>query len=135
MKLKRTMEFNPALFTIVPLINVLVLVLLFFTLSSSFVFQPGISVVPPASSFLLGPQRNPQIISIVSAPATSIYFRDQRMTLEQLGKSLDEPGLADRTLVIKADRQTAYNVVMRIINLALERGFSVVLAASPEKAQ
>jgi biopolymer transport protein ExbD len=135
MKLSRTLEFNPALFTIVPLINVLVLVLLFFTLSSSFVFQPGISVVPPASSFLLGPQRNPQIVSVVSTPATNIYFRDQKMTMDQLASSLDEPGLADRTLVIKADRHTGYNVVMRIINLGLERGFSVVLAASQETAR
>ncbi len=119
------MELNPALFTIVPLINVLVLVLLFFILSSSFVFQPGISIVPPASSFLLGPQKHPQIVSVVSAPATTIYFRDQRMTVDQLAANLDKPGLADRTLVIRADRSAAYDVVMRIINLGLERGFSV----------
>ena len=135
MKLSRTFEVNLGLFTIVPLINVLVLVLLFFTLSSSFVFQPGISIVPPASSYLLGPQSNPQIVSVVSAPATAIYFRDQRMTMNQLAENLDKPSLANRTLVIRADRHTAYDVVMRIINLGIERGFSIVLAASQENAQ
>ena len=129
------MEFDPALFTVVPLINVLVLVLLFFTLSSSFVFQPGISVIPPASSFLLGPQRNPQIVSIVSAPATAIYFRDQKMTMDQLAATLGNAGLSDRSLVIRADRHTNYNVLMHVINLGLERGFSVVLAASQETAR
>ena len=135
MKLSRTVVYNPALFSVVPLVNVLFLVLLFFTLSTAYVFQPGIAVTPPASAFLLGPQPNPQIVSIASAPKTSIYFRDQKMTLEQLAESLGEPGFNDRTLVVVADRHTPYDQVMQVMNLGLERGFSVVMAASRKDAQ
>ena len=134
MKLFRTVVYNPALFSIVPLVNVQFLVLVFFTLSTAYVFQPGIAVTPPTSTFLLGPQRNPQIVSIASTPTTSIYFRDQKMTLAQLAGSLDEPGFKDRTLVVVADRHTPYDKVMQVMNLGLERGFSVVLAASQNDA-
>jgi biopolymer transport protein ExbD len=134
MKLSRTAVYNPALFSIVPLVNVLFLVLLYYALSSSYVFQPGIAVTPPVSSFLLGPQRNPQIVSIASTPKTSIYFRDQKMTLRQLAEHLDEPGIRDRTLVVVADRHTSYARVMEVMNLGLERGFSVVLAGSGSEA-
>jgi hypothetical protein len=41
MKLTRTLKFNPALFSVIPLINVIFLVVLFFTLSSRFVLHPA----------------------------------------------------------------------------------------------
>jgi biopolymer transport protein ExbD len=37
----------------------------------------------------------------------------------------------DRSLIIKADRGTPYDLVMQITNQALQNGFSVILAAQP----
>ena len=51
-----------------PLVNVLFLVLAIFALSSRFVLQPGISVALPVSPFTLGPQQNPEIVSVTAAP-------------------------------------------------------------------
>lgn len=130
MKLSRTVVYNPVLFSIVPLANVLFLVLAFFSLSTAYVFQPGVTLAPPASSFLFGPRGTPQIISIASTPDTAIFFRDQKMTLSELAQSLEQPGFRDRTLVVVADRHTPYDIVMQVMNLGLSRGFTVVLAAS-----
>jgi biopolymer transport protein ExbD len=131
-KLTRNFSFNPVLINLVPLINVLFLVLIFFALSSRFVLQPGLAVTLPASTFSLAPQRNAQIVSVTSAPIPAIYHRDQKVELAELGKRLEAAKSRDRSLIIKADRDTPYALVVQIMNEALQHGFSVVLATDPK---
>ena|SRR5450432_1213061 len=133
MKLSRTVHFNPALFIFVPLVAVLFVLVLFFTLSSRFVLQPGVSVTLPFSTFMLGPQRDPQIVSITSAPMPAIYFHDQKLTPEEFAKSLAQNHGRDKTLIIKADRATPYEIVTNVMNQGLQAGYAVVLATSEER--
>ncbi len=132
MKLTRTERFHPALFQLVPLVNVLFLVFMLFAMSSRFVLQPGISVALPLSSFTLGPQQDSQIVSVTSAPVPAIYHRDQKVTVEELGERLGAVGPKQRSLIVKADRRTPYELVFQIMNQGLRHGYSVVLAAAPE---
>ncbi len=133
MKLSRSVQINPALFLIVPLVGVLFVIILFFTLSSRFVLQPGITVTLPFSAFTLAPQRNPQVVSITSGPVPAIFFRDQKLTLDEFAKSLTSSPGKERTLIIKADRNTPYEVVVSVMNQGLQAGFSIVLATSEER--
>jgi len=130
MKLSRTVSHNPALFNVIPVVNVVFLLLIFFALSTTFVLQPGISLTLPYSPFTLAPQRNPQIISITAAPVPAIFFHDQKVSLDELGKSLADSRVKNRTLIIKADRKTPYDLIVQITNKALQMGFSVVLATN-----
>src|SRR5437879_4956373 len=98
MKLTRTVHFNPALFGVIPFVNVIFLLLIFFAMSKTFVLQPGISVALPLSSFTLGPQRKPQIVSITAEPSPTIFFRDQKMSFDDFAKSLGEGRTKDGTL-------------------------------------
>ena len=66
--------------------------------------QPGISVSLPFSRFTLGPQINQQIISITGGGTPVIYFRDQKVSLDQLGPLLDTAKSEGRPIIIKADR-------------------------------
>ena len=132
MKLQRNLKVHLGLISLVPLVNVLFLVLAFFALSSRFVLQPGLAVSLPVSSFSIAPPREPQIVSVTAAPVPAIYFRDQRVTIDQLGERLGEGAPRERSLIVKADRSTPYEVVTQIINTALAHGWSVVLAAEPE---
>jgi biopolymer transport protein ExbD len=133
MKLTRTLKFSPALFSIIPLINVIFLVVLFFTLSSRFVLQPGLAVTLPASSFTLGPRVDAQIVSVTAGPVPVIYHRDQRVSLEELRQRLTDTKARERSLIIKADRNTPYDLVVRITDEALKLGFSVILATDAER--
>ena len=134
MKLSRTVHFNPALVALVPFVTVVFLVLMFFVLSTRFVLQPGIAASLPYSPFILGPQRNPQILSITAIPVPTIYFRDQKLSLSELEGALSRQRTKERTLVVKADRGTPYDLVVNVMNLGLQQGYSVVLATS-EKPQ
>ena len=134
MKLSRTKEYQFAWLAAIPLLDVTFLLIFFLLLSSNFILQPGISVSVPLSRFTLGPQINPQIISITGGGAPAIYFRDQKVTLEQLGQLLDEAKKEARPIIIKADRLTPYSMVVEVTNLSLEHGISsVALATAPPK--
>ena len=134
MKLSRTKEHHFGWLAAMPLIEVTFLLIFFLLLSSNFILQPGISVSVPLSRFTLGPQINPQIISITGGAAPAIYFRNQKVALEQLGPLLDEAKKESRPVIIKADRLTPYSLVVEVANLALEHGInSVALATAPPK--
>ena len=86
----------------------------------------------PFSRFTLGPQTNQQIISITGGATPGIYFRDQKVTIEQLGPLLDVAKREGQSIIIKADRLTPYETVAAVTNAALEHGItSVALAATP----
>ena len=88
----------------------------------------------PFSRFTLGPQLNQQIISITGGAAPAIYFRDQKITLDQLGPMLDAAKRDGQSVIIKADRLTSYEMVVAVTNAALEHGItSVALATTPPR--
>lgn len=130
MKLARTKEYHFGWLGVISMIDVVFLLILFLLLSSNFILQPGISVSLPLSRFSLGPQVNPQIISITGGPSPAVYFRDQKVSLKQLGPLLDAAKKEERPVIIKADRLTPYEVVVAVTNEALEHGIASVSLAS-----
>jgi biopolymer transport protein ExbD len=134
MKLARTKEYHFGWLGLMAILDVIFLLIFFVLLSSNFILQPGIAVSLPASRFTLGPQLNPQIISITGGAVPAIYFRDQKVGLDQLGPLLDEAKREGRPVIIKADRLTPYELVVSVTNAALEHGISSVsLATAPAK--
>jgi biopolymer transport protein ExbD len=134
MKLSRTINFNFGWLVLVALVDLAFLLVFFLLLSSNFILQQGISISMPFSRFTLGPQANRQIISITGGAIPAIYFRDQRVTMEQLGRLLDAAKRNDQSIIIKADRSTSYETVAEVANAALEHGVtSVALAATPPR--
>ncbi len=130
MKLSRTKEYNFGWLVLFPLLDLAFLLVFFLLLSSNFILQPGISVSMPFSRFTLGPQINQQIISITGGAVPAIYFRDQKITIEQLGPLLEAAKREGRSIIIKADRLTPYETVVEVTNAALEHGISAVALAT-----
>jgi biopolymer transport protein ExbD len=132
MKLSRTKEYNFGWIVFLGVVDVSFLLIFFLLLSSNFILQPGISISMPFSRFTLGPQTNQQIVSIAGGAVPAIYFREQKVTIEQLGPLLDAAKREGRSIIIKADRLTPYETVAEVANAALEHGVtSVALAATP----
>jgi biopolymer transport protein ExbD len=127
-KVQRAFHFNPAFCGIIPLVNVLFLVIVFYSMGSRFILQPGVQIALPATSFALGPQRNAQIVSLTAAPSPAIYYRDQKVSLAKLLEHLDANKAAERSLIIKADRHAPVGLRDELANEALKRGYAVLLA-------
>jgi biopolymer transport protein ExbD len=130
MKLHRTKEYNFGWMMIIPAVDILFLLIFFVLLSSNFILQPGIAVALPTSRFTLPPQPNQQILSITGGAVPAVYFRDQKMALEQLGPLLDRAKHEGASIIIKADRATSYDTVVQVTNLALEHGITSVSLAT-----
>jgi len=130
MKLGRTKEYNFGWLVLFALVDVAFLLIFFLLLSSNFILQPGISVSMPFSRFTLGPQTNQQIISITGGAIPAIYFREQKITLEQLGPLLDVAKREGHSIIIRADRLTPYETVIEVANAALEHGITSVALAT-----
>jgi biopolymer transport protein ExbD len=130
MKLTRTKEYHFAWLVVFPLIDVMFLLIFFLLLSSNFILQPGISVSLPLSRFTLEPQLNQQIISITGGAVPTIYFRDQKITVEQLGPLLEAAKREGRSIIIKADRLTPYETVVAVTDAALAHGITSVALAT-----
>ena len=134
MKLSRTINFNFGWLVLVSLVDLAFVLIFFLLLSSNFILQQGISISMPFSRFTLGPQANRQIISITGGAVPAIYFRDQKVTMEQLGPLLDAAKRNDQSIIIKADRSTSYETVAEVANAALEHGVTAVaLAGTPPR--
>jgi len=129
-KLQRTVRFRPEIFHVLPFVNVLFLAVLLFALSSRFTLQPGLTLNLPASPFTLAPQQNPLVITITAAPLPTVYLREEKVTPQELDNLLGDRQLAGRPIVLRADRETPYERIAEVSNIALRRGFAVALAFS-----
>ena len=132
MKLVRTKDYQFGWLLVFPLLDVVFLMIFFLLLSSNFILQPGISVNVPFSKFMLAPQIKYQIVSITNGE--TVYFRDQKTSIDELGRQFDAARAEGRAIIIKADRYTPYETVIRVANLALEHDVpSVALATMAPK--
>lgn len=133
MKLQRSPTLHPALMFIAPALDVVLVLIFYIILSTSFLLQPGVAVSVPDSPFLLAPQRNPLIISIVAAPLSAVYFENEETNLEELQKKLRARTSRNHTLIIKTDRHAPFEKLAAVMNISLGLGYPTVIATSEEK--
>src|SRR5271168_268414 len=115
-----------------PVVNVVLLLLCFFLLSSSFVLQPGIKVDPPRSAIGVGTPASRLIVAVTLAPQQYddkgaplkrepvLYFNDQIVTIDGLRTALDQLPASRVTpsLVVKADKDVSFDTINSIIDVA-----------------
>ncbi|HEX8372808.1 MAG TPA: biopolymer transporter ExbD [Chthoniobacterales bacterium] len=133
MRLTRTRRTSPFLFQIVPLLDILFAILVFFVLSATFVSQPGVTVEPPVSSFTVEPSLHSEIVSLVGGNQPRLFFRDRLVSETQLREVLQKKKASSAgTIIVKADQSVPHERVMWTANLALQYGYRVVMAGGSE---
>lgn len=133
MKLRSTVTLSNSPIDIAPLVDVVLLLLIFFMLTSSFVFQPGIKIDPPTGTGTGGVSTR-YIVAVSSQTPPSIFFNDQLTSMEHLRQQLRSIAgkEANASIVLKADRAVPHGTITEILNLAISSGLSVVVATQPE---
>jgi biopolymer transport protein ExbD len=122
----------------IPIVNVALLLLLFFIVAMRFAQDPGVAVRLPDSAAATVPASPypPLIITITSTsavpPQHHVYFNDERMDLRRL-----ETALADaqrqslpRDCLVKADRNAPHGLVVSVLGVAQRAGFKSVRLAT-----
>ncbi|MBI3332768.1 MAG: biopolymer transporter ExbD [Candidatus Omnitrophica bacterium] len=113
---------------IAPLIDIVFQQLIFFMLTSAFVFQPGVKVNLPKSVTADVAHRENLVITI--SKGDRLYLGSQLVTLQELRSRLMAIRSAERPLLIRADRQASMGRAVEVWDLCRALGISRVNLAT-----
>ncbi len=117
-----------------PVLNVLLLLLMFFLLGSSFVIQSGVTLKLPESASRLSGFDRAHVVTLPSGSEASIYFNGRPVNLAELEKELDSRKTEGRKLIIHADQMAPLGgSFQQVSNLALRLGYDVAFATQPAR--
>ena len=118
---------------ITSLIDVIFMLLLFFMITSTFLEQPGIKLeLPQARAESLSEPRE-FVLSVDKQGA--LFLNRQAVGLEALEAEIRKalPRMKDGALVLKADREVAHGLVVRVMDLAKRGGVKkLIIGTKPE---
>ena len=122
----------PPQVNITSFIDVVLNLLIFFMLSTSFVTQPGIPVnLPKASSKVKSAAQEQRTITITAD--NTLFLNDQKIQnvqeLRDILTMLRQEQQGD-LIVVKADESVAHGVVVTVMDIAKTSGFSKIAIAT-----
>ena len=114
----------------VPLADLVLLILAFFLLHTSFVVHPAIRMELPEAPLRDGVPYGSMIVTLTQEGM--LFFNDQRTTWEGLRSAFaraahDHPGEA---LIVEADSRISYGTLIRIYRMAMDAGIREVALAT-----
>jgi biopolymer transport protein ExbD len=115
-----------------PLIDVVLMLVIFFMLTTTFVLAPGIKVDLPKGRSVQRVREGDAIIII--AKDGTVYYQDERVALDALQTALrqaqqERPGLR---LVVKADKSVQHGRVVEVMDMAKGVGIErLAIATAP----
>lgn len=130
MKFKRHIELEKGQLDIAPLIDVVFNLLIFFMLTSSFVFQPGIKVNLPKAVTSEVIDEKSLIVAVTSN--NYIYLNDRAITMSELASRLRIAAKENKSMLIKADRRASLGKVVEVWDLCRDEGISQINIATSQ---
>lgn len=116
-----------------PLIDVVLMLVIFFMLTTTFVAGTGIKVDLPQGQAVQQPRESDAVITLTQEGR--LYYQNERVSLEKLRSALQQtfqqqPGVR---LVIKADTQVQHGQVVEVMDMAKIVGIEKLAIATAPK--
>jgi len=137
MKFRRRLQ-PTARVELVPMIDVVFQLVIFFMVSSTFIVTPGISLTLPDSSTAEPVVMSKLVVTI--AGEEEVYLNQERYSLGELGTALEnfreQSGEdARHTVVVEADRSVSYSLMVEVLDYLRQNGFEGVNLRMREGAE
>lgn len=132
MKLESTLTDRAGMLYTAPLMDVILLLIIFFLFGSNLVLKSGVEVTLPTSSSALPSAEDAHIITLIPNEMGEFYFNDERVNLKSLKGRLDQALRRSNQVVILGDEAVSYGSVMGIARLVLDAGFELSFATKME---
>jgi biopolymer transport protein ExbD len=133
MRFKRRAQKIVGKIDLIPLIDIVLLLLIFFILSSRFIFQSAVAVnLPTSVTSEVEAQANHDVILTKSG---LIFFDGRKVNREGLNFGLELALSKGRNplVIIKADKDVPYNQIMKIMGLIKKAGIKKIALATEPK--
>ena len=113
---------------LIPLIDVVFQLVIFFMVSTTFILTPGISLVLPQAKSSEPVAMTRLVVSIVSSD--EVYLNKDRYTVKGLSQKLAELTEEEReeikTVVIEGDSNVSYSLMIDVLDVLRMNGFKGV---------
>jgi len=130
MRFKRRAFLEKGHLDIAPLIDVIFLLLVFFMLTSSFIFQPGIKINLPKALTSEVIQRENLVIVVTEDSA--IYIDERMINDEELSSRVSIAAKQSKPILIKADRDASLGRVVELWDLCRVEGVQKINIATTQ---
>ncbi len=127
-------EREPVSINLTSLIDVVLLLLIFFMISTTFILHPGLKIDLPESSVEEVAQEEEDIVVVVT-PDNEIMIADEYFTYETLYEKLlaikkEKP---ESKLIIQADETSSHGAVVEVLDDAKRSGFTTLSIATKRR--
>ena len=128
MKFKRRIKIEKGMVDLTPLVNVFFLLFLFFLFTSSFIFQPGITVSLPKA--ITSEVIQQESVTITVTRDDKVYLNDREISQKELVSSLRLLAKDRAPLLLKADSQASLGKVVEVWDMCRNEGVQQVNIAT-----
>ncbi len=113
---------------LIPLIDVVFQLVIFFMVSSTFILTPGISLVLPRSTTSEPVVMTKLVMTVLSKD--EIYLNKEKYDIEGLGRRLSELTAEEKeeikTVVVEGDERVSYSLLVEVLDVLRMNGFKGV---------
>jgi biopolymer transport protein ExbD len=115
-----------------PLIDVVLLLLIFFMLTTSFVEQPGMKLDLPETQSSTG--EKPEGLEIAVLADGTINLNGVAVLLDELPAKLEEKlgQSPDKSLLLRADKEVPHGTVVQIMDIAKLKGLEKLIIGTKQ---
>ncbi|KPJ79958.1 MAG: biopolymer transporter ExbD [Spirochaetes bacterium DG_61] len=122
---------------LIPLIDVIFQLVVFFMVTSTFILTPGISLILPKSRSSEPVAMTKLVVTVVSED--EIFVNKERYTLESLNRTLSELPTEEldeiKTVVIEGDSSVSYSLMVKVLDVLRLNGFKGVNLRTREEEE
>jgi len=120
---------------LIPLIDVVFQLVIYFMVSTTFIITPGISLILPSSETSEPVVMSKLVISVVSR--NELYLNKERYDIKGLNERLDSISKEEReeirTVVIEGDENVSYSLMIEVLDVLRKNGFRGVNLRTKEE--
>lgn len=132
MKLESTIRVRADFLYLAPLLNVVLLLMVFFLLNSNFVVRSGVRVDLPVSGSSLKLYDHAHVITITGDPVPRILLNNKEIPVGDLATRLAALKKETRYVEINCDSNASHGLWQRVANQAAAAGFDVATGTRAE---
>ena len=111
---------------LIPMIDVVFQLVIFFMVTSTFLMTPGINLILPSSTTAEPIIMTNLVVTIVSQE--EIYLNKDRYTLAEYESALADIGDAEReeigSVILEGDRDVSYDLMVKVLDKLRKYGFT-----------
>ena len=122
MKLQSTIRVRPDFLYLAPLLNVVLLLMVFFLLNSNLVVRSGVRVDLPVSGSSVKMTEHAHIVTITAETTPRILLNGRETAVGDLAAQLAAMKKESRDVIINADSSSAQGLWQRVVNEILAAG-------------